>query len=760
MIVDGRCLQDPNYAIRGVGQHVRALLRYRHRQPMGSSWHLTAVLDRELPPLSRADEELFDQLRMTAYLPSAQRSVFLSTSPMTHSPLPLARLLMRPDIPRAAIVYDFIPHDMPQQYLSSQKARISYTTCLTWLRRFDHYFPISHYTSTRLQELLNVDSRRCTVTGVSVRESLLPANGTMTPPDGFVLVVGGGDPRKNPEVAIAAHGGSSRLAAAGIRLLIAGAYPEDMQRSLRGLHERAGGRPELLQFLPKLSDEELRACYTAAVCTVAPSRIEGFSIPIVEATANGCPVLASNCAAQAELLDDPKDLFDPDDSATLRRRIEAVALNPPERERVRRVQADTWRRFTEKEVGRRFWGAMLDLAAVPAPAVLRGNRPRIAFLSPLPPAPSGVADYSFATLGPLAARADVEVFSDTPDARVPEGARLVGEPSALAHLHPRFDAVVSVIGNSPFHLKEFDLLMRYGSAAIAHDARMLDFYCDVLSAERASAVASDELGRSVQQEDLNRWMQDPCTLEALFLKEIAEAAHPLIVHSPISAQYVEGRYNLSCKVLPFVPYRNFAAQEISAPARSALRRRLDIPDEQLIIASFGVVDPVKAFEECVWALEMIRAWNMNARLIFVGKTRKALVKFIRKETRTIGIENYVTLYDRELSEDEYRSWLVAADVALQLRTYQLGGLSGAILDCISAALPTVANAHLAEACDAPSYVRRVPDGISAVLVAEAIASIVADGLHRNRPLKERDAVLELRNFATYVDQLLAVVGCA
>lgn len=759
MIVDGRCLQDPNYATRGVGQHVRALLRYRHRQPMGSGWHLTAVLDRELPPLSRADEDLFDGRGTTAYLPSGQRCVFLSTSPMTHSPLPVAQLLMRPDIPRAAIVYDFIPHDLPQQYLSSQKTRISYTTCLIWLRRFDHFFPISQYTSRRLQELLNVDSRRCTVTGVSVRESLLPPNGTTTVPDSFVLVVGGGDPRKNPEVAIAAHGGSSRLAAAGIRLLIAGAYPEDMQQSLRHVHNRAGGRAELLQFLPKLSDEELRGCYAAAVCTIAPSRIEGFSIPIVEATANGCPVLASSCSAQAELLEDPKDLFDPDNSAALRRRLEAVALDPAERERMRVRQADTWRRFTEKDVGDRFWEAMLRLGSAPRPAVLRGNRPRIAFLSPLPPAPSGVADYSFASLGPLSARADVEVFSDTPGARVPQGAQFAGETTALAHLHPRFDAVVSVIGNSHFHRREFDLLMRYGSAAIAHDARMLDFYRFLLSEERALTAASNELGRTVDRDLLDKWCNDPGTLEALFLKEIAQASNPMIVHSPVTKDFVEKNYNLTCSLLPFVPYRRFDRQEISPDARAAVRRKLGIPDEQLVVVSFGIVHPVKALNECLWAMEMLLSWRFPVQLVLAGHATRSIAKAFLREVRFIGLEKHVTMFDKPLTDPEYREWLVAADVALQLRTYQLGGLSGAILDCTAAALPTVANAHLADACQAPSYVRRVPDAISAVLVAEAIAAIVAEGLHLRRPWTELQALLEARNFDVYADGLLAAVGC-
>ena len=122
VVVDGRCLQDLDYATRGVGQHVRALLRYRRRQSLGDL-HLTALLDRALPPLTAEDRALFEEKRTTAYVPAGERCVFLSTSPMTHSPLPMARLLMRPDVRRVALAYDFIPYDRPEQYLSSEVAR-------------------------------------------------------------------------------------------------------------------------------------------------------------------------------------------------------------------------------------------------------------------------------------------------------------------------------------------------------------------------------------------------------------------------------------------------------------------------------------------------------------------------------------------------------------------------------------------------------------------------------------------------------------
>lgn len=758
-IADARCLQDPNYSTRGVGQHVRALLRYRRRE-VGDALHITGILDRQLPPLSCEDRLLFEDLHTTAYSPRRLRWTFLSTSPMTHSPLPMAQLLIRPDFKRAALVYDFIPHDMPGQYLASQKARISYEICLTWLRRFDHFFPISNYTSQRLQKMLNVLSRRCTVTGVSVRKSLLPPDGTSAAMMGerYILVVGGGDARKNPEVAIVAHGGSTRLAAAGIRLMIAGNYPEPMQRHLRETHTRAGGRPELLSFLPHISDEDLRSRYAAALCTVAPSRMEGFSIPIVEASANGCPVLASNCEAQAELFDQATDLFDPNDANTLRCRLERIIFDPAERERIRVRQASVWRRFTESEVGGRFWEAALRIAGAEAPAIVRGTRPRIAFLTPLPPAASGVADYSFATLRALATRADLEVFSDTPDAHVPEGALFAGETSAIAHLHPRFDAVVSVIGNSPFHVREFDLLIRHGAAAIAHDARMLTFYRIVLGQERAIAAASAELGRPVSLQEIDKWLADERQLPTLFLREIAEAANPLIVHSPVTVRYLGERYSLACARLPFVPYRQFAVEELAPLARVAARQQLDIPEHQLVIASFGYVHQTKAIEDCVRAVGMLCSWNLDARLVFVGHCLPDIAKGLLTLARRVGVEGRVLIFDSPVSENQYRSWLLAADIALQLRVYQLGGLSGALLDCAAAALPTVANAHLADACEAPPYIRRVPDEIDALYVAQAMAEIVETGLHNKRPLDECRAALADRNFEAYAERLLTTLN--
>jgi glycosyltransferase involved in cell wall biosynthesis len=477
---------------------------------------------------------------------------------------------------------------------------------------------------------------------------------------------------------------------------------------------------------------------------------------VVEAAANGCPVLASDCTAHCELLT-AEDRFSPHDATALRALLEAVVFSSEARETMRRRQADLRQRFSVEAVGTRFWNQLSRLWTHRSPRVARNRRPSIAFLSPLPPARSGVADYSYATLGPLAARAEVSVFSETAGATAPESVASVGRPDVTALLDVKFDAVVSVIGNSDFHLREFDLLLRFGSSCIAHDARMLGFYRILLGMPRACAAASDELGRPVSENEIGGWLTDERGLKALFLGEIAATSRPMIVHSPVTQRLVKERHGVDCVLLPFVPYRSFGAAELAPPARAAARRALGVGEHEIIVASFGMIDRVKCIAECIWAIEILRSWGVPARLVLVG-TGGPNVKWLRPLAAELGLGECLTVYQGAVPDHIYRLWLAAADVGVQLRAYQLGGLSGALLDCIAAALPTVSTQHLTEVADAPSYVVPVPDQISPVLVAERIMEILDTGTHLQRPLAERDAVLAVRNFENYADRLLQALG--
>ena len=126
---------------------------------------------------------------------------------------------------------------------------------------------------------------------------------------------------------------------------------------------------------------------------------------------------------------------------------------------------------------------------------------------------------------------------------------------------------------------------------------------------------------------------------------------------------------------------------------------------------------------------------------------------LKELCQRLGIAEHVRFIGKRVVEDIYRDYLLAADVAVQLRTHRLGGLSGALLDCIAVGLPTVANADLANAMEAPTYVSGVADSLSPVLIANALVDLIERFHGRERPNEERLVFSESHDFRTYALRL-------
>ena len=107
----------------------------------------------------------------------------------------------------------------------------------------------------------------------------------------------------------------------------------------------------------------------------------------------------------------------------------------------------------------------------------RGPRPHLAVASPFPPLASGVADHTAFIVEHLSALADVTVCPTNTDAALPADARYEIAPlTADVYLDRGFDAVLSVAGNSLYHVPVLEYLAEYGGACLAHDNRMVEVY--------------------------------------------------------------------------------------------------------------------------------------------------------------------------------------------------------------------------------------------------------------------------------------------
>lgn len=710
-IIDMRCLQHPDYAERGIGNHARCIVTHAPAPFIG-------LVDPALPALPRNLAKYAAELVPHGYVPGlAAGAVFLNPSPMGPDQNFLARLLLDKRVVKAACVHDFIPHDAPETYLASTGTRLDYYTAMAWLRKYSIYFPVSEDTEARLKSLFG--AVRAVVTGAALPEWAE----TQVPGDTrHILMVGGGDARKNPELLVRAHAGSDVLRR--LPLVITGQYPPEF--CARAAHVELPGR---------LSDSGLRQLYAGAVCVVTPSRSEGFSLPVIEAMAAGTPAIVSDIPAHRALVPDAGSRFAPDDEGQLTAILEDVVTNPARRAAIIQAQSGAWRKFTGNAVAEKIWTSL----GVASPFVKRGLKPRLAMLTPLPPAKSGVADYSAALLPELAKRTELDVFS---------GARI----SALAHLSAKYDAVVSVIGNSPYHAEIYEQAVARGSAVICHDSRLLGLAAWRAGEAGCAGMASRELDRLVTPSEVAKWIRNENIREASFLGDLAAAARPLVFHSRQPVELVRRRFGVEAAQLPFAMQRVF--EPPSEAEKAAARAALKLYPGQKVIASFGFIGRLKGINAALRAFAQLRR-RVDAILVFVGE-HTDVTPVYEALAWELGIAHAVKFGTEFVSEAAYRGYLLAADAGLQLREGGLGNISGALQDCVAAGLPSVATRDLAENIDAPGYVTRVGDMLDPAEIAQALEGVL--GVPRSGLEKTRVAQCERYSMARYSEGLLRVLG--
>lgn len=762
VVADARCLQDNAYRERGVGRHATTILQ-RTRASLKDGAEVIAILDETLPDLTPSHHALFDGFATPARARAWRDAVFVGLSPMTHPQTLVAGLLTGERL-TCAIVYDFIPKEYPERYLPTRHAKIVYHEALLWLRAYRLFFPISGHTADRLREQTGATPDRITVTGVGVSSELTAAARDTTlntsPPSRFrpgeyFLTVAGGDDRKNVECPLTAHARLRRTGTTQTGFVVVGRYGPEQERSIKAAYRAAGGPPKALQFLADVSNRELAILYRGAVATICPSRAEGFSIPLVEAIACGCPVLASDCPAQEELLNDPDFLFRPDDHERVASLMRAAA-RPDERAAYLERQSDIPNRFSEELVAESFWRRITaELGHRRSAPASRRARPRIAFVTPYPPEESGVADYSRSCLLELGKLVDVDVFTNatTNDETAP--IRRFAPISPLPYLGPRYDRVISVVGNSHLHFDIVNHLLDYGGACVSHDFRMLEFYRARLPAKAFTAFASQSLGRAVSLDEVESWVQDLHRLPTLFFDELLPASDPFITHSRITQRRIREQYGANAEYLPFCAYRNVPAHALTPQGRIRARDRLGVDAGTFLVAVMGSVYPQKAPVECVWALEHLHAWGVDARLVFVGFAPREVRSALERLAGTLGLAEHVLITGR-VREQVYLDYLVSADAAIQVRAYAGGGLSGTLLDCLQAGLPTVVNAGIAEAMEAEAIVASVPDQLSPTLIAEQLLAMTSERGERRIDDAVRD-YLSTRNFGVYAKELLQIL---
>jgi glycosyltransferase involved in cell wall biosynthesis len=393
---------------------------------------------------------------------------------------------LQSDMPTAVTLYDLIPLLHPETFLADAAMKRCYLRRVQSLINADLLLAISESSRREAIEMLQIRPDRITTIGAGVsswfrpenvseesREALLPKFGLRKP---FILSAGTVDPNKNLGALIEAFGLLPDMVRATHQLAIAGKFTEeDCQLLLSRLPKSLAA--DTVRFTGYVSDEDLRLLYQTCALFVLPSLHEGFGLPLVEAMACGAPVIGSDCTSIPEIIDRPEALFDPHKPEAIANSIQKVLSDAVLRDSIQewgqqRSKLFTWESCAQKAIAafEKLYSECREIQRVSFfPSLDR--RLTLAFVSPLPPDETSIANYAGKLLPLLARYYEVICISDQPQ-NVSEWIAADFQVRNLdwfkQHAH-RFERILHQFGNSLSCRHLFNLILEYPGIVELHD---------------------------------------------------------------------------------------------------------------------------------------------------------------------------------------------------------------------------------------------------------------------------------------------------
>ncbi|MBI3932233.1 MAG: glycosyltransferase [Acidobacteria bacterium] len=347
---------------------------------------------------------------------------------------------------------------------------------------------------------------------------------------------------------------------------------------------------------------------------------------------------------------------------------------------------------------------------------------RLAFLSPLPPAATGIADYAAEVLGLLAGRYAIDVFHDQDDLereRLPAscGVHRCGEFLSRHRGRP-YDLAVYQMGNGPAHAFLYDLLPRVPGLLILHDlvlhhSRARQFL-DTPDARAYAADPSSAALRARALEPLSRYEAEvtyayPAQARRLVETHMATVgdllpyAYPLF-RLPVEASRATAAHNVYMTeavgaevpgVATFHIPMMAEAVSVTPDAVAAVRARYGLAPGAFVVGSFGLLTREKRVETVARAVARASAALPAIRLLLVGPVPDRAALEARLES--LGVRDRTVITGR-VPFAELPAHIEAADLVVHLRYPTARETSAALLRVLAQGRPTVVSdlEHLAD----------------------------------------------------------------
>ena len=651
--------------------------------------------------------------------------------------------------PTALILYDLIPLIYRKTYLENPVVEKWYENKLDNLRRADLLLAISESSRQEAITYLGIPPQNViTISGAAdahflpveiddkTKYRVLEHYGIKR---SFILYTGGIDYRKNIEGLIRAYASLPKSLLEKHQLAVVCSIQPGSRKELEKLALQHGLKREDLILTGFVSDEDLNLLYNLCTVFVFPSYHEGFGLPALEAMSCGKAVIGANTSSLPEVIGREDALFDPRSDQSINHKLIQVLTDDSFRNSLEFHGIEQARKFSWDKSAKRALAAIekWDIQQVDKKASLPTltTLPKLAFLSPLPPERSGISDYSAELLPELAQYYTIDVIVDqdnVSDSWIKSNCGIRSYEWFKTNAKV-YDRVLYHFGNSPFHKYMFSFLESIPGVVVLHDFYLSHViaYMEDINLQPNALVNS--LYHSHGYLPFNKrsnlktksdvvWAF-PCNLEIL------QNALGTIVHSDYSSRLALQWYGKnSVENWSVIPHLR---TPVKYNDRNEARYQLKISQDDFVVCSFGLLGPTKMNKLLLdsWLSSPLSKYK-NCRLIFVGDNPKNDYGTQMSETiNKSGISNRIKITGWTDSIN-FRNYLVAADIAVQLRTLSRGETSGTLLDCLNYGIPTITNNN-GSVVDLPENVLvKLPDDFKSLELINAIETLYNDTKRR------------------------------
>jgi glycosyltransferase involved in cell wall biosynthesis/SAM-dependent methyltransferase len=283
---------------------------------------------------------------------------------------------------------------------------------------------------------------------------------------------------------------------------------------------------------------------------------------------------------------------------------------------------------------------------------------RVALFSPLPPAESGIADYTQALRGPLGERCAVDTFTGVGDAS-------------------RHDIALYQIGNNPDHIAAYQTALRHPGVVVLHEANLHHLVAsmtirrddwDAYLREAEFDGGPDALAHARRVRALE---VGPDYDGVPMLRRILANARGLIAHSDfVIARAREAGYRGPAARIPHGAW----TPDID---RMFHRQRLGLDESTPLVGVFGHLKPYKRIAESLRAFRRVVRCEPRAKMILAGEPHPDLP--LDHLLRSLDLREHVRVLGRIDDVDDFTGYIAACDIVLNLRFPTVGETSGTLL---------------------------------------------------------------------------------